>query len=35
MKWLILIMFLIYFGTMVFLVYMRLRPAIKKKNKDV
>jgi hypothetical protein len=30
MKWLIILMFLLYVGTMVFLVYMRLRPALKK-----
>ncbi|MBK3333364.1 hypothetical protein GWK41_09820 [Persephonella atlantica] len=34
MKWLIFLMFLIYVGTMVFLVYMRIRPAIKKVDRQ-
>ncbi|MDQ7055395.1 MAG: hypothetical protein Q9M89_02410 [Persephonella sp.] len=32
MKWLIFLMFLIYVGTMIFLVYMRIKPALKKKK---
>jgi len=32
MKWIILLMFVIYVGTMFFLVYMRLKPALKKKR---
>ncbi len=31
MKWVIMLMFLIYVGTMFFLIYMRLRPAVRKK----
>ncbi|SNZ09445.1 hypothetical protein SAMN06265182_1528 [Persephonella hydrogeniphila] len=34
MKWLIVLMFLIYVGTMVFLIYMRLRPALKKRKEQ-
>ena len=32
MKWVILLMFLVYVGTMFFLIYMRLRPALKGKK---
>ncbi len=32
MKWIILLMLLLYVGTMVFFVYMRLKPALKRKK---
>lgn len=34
MKWIIISMFLIYVGTMAFLVYIRIRPELKHKKKD-
>ena len=34
MKWIIILMFLLYFATMIFLVYIRLRPALKQEKKD-
>ncbi len=34
MKWIIILMFVLYVGTMAFLVYMRIKPALKKKKED-
>ncbi len=34
MKWIIILMFVLYLATMIFLVYIRLRPALKQEKED-